>query len=192
MIPAAACGGLALLLLATAAGAAPADPGLRRELLAMAELDQRYRLPGQEDNERMAAADSLNLARLKALVATHGWPTISQVGEDGAEAAWLIAQHADSDPAFQGEVLTRIQALLPAGEADAGDYAYLFDRLHITQRYGTQGRCGTDGRWSPKTMEEPDQVDQRRAAVGLRPLAEYARTVSVELCSKKGGSGGKP
>ena len=49
----------------------------------------------------LSAVDAVHTARLKAIVAAHGWPTVAQVGQDGADAAWLLAQHADKDPAFQ-------------------------------------------------------------------------------------------
>ena len=35
-------------------------------------------------------------ARLRAIVSEHGWPGRSLVGEDGADAAWLLLQHVNS------------------------------------------------------------------------------------------------
>lgn len=35
-----------------------------------------------------------NAARLREIIAEHGWPHEEIAGEDGAKAAWLIAQHA--------------------------------------------------------------------------------------------------
>jgi hypothetical protein len=43
------------------------------------------------------------------------------------------------------------------------------------QVYGTQ-MCGTaDGAAIPWPIEDPDGVDERRAAAGLEPLADYRR-----------------
>jgi hypothetical protein len=53
----------------------------------------------------VASVDAGNLAWLKETVAEVGWPGRSMVGEDGAHAAWLLAQHADRDPAFQRRCL---------------------------------------------------------------------------------------
>ena len=52
--------------------------------------------------ERMEAAriDVANTDRLRAITAEHGWPGRALVGEEGAEAAWLIAQHADQQLDF--------------------------------------------------------------------------------------------
>lgn len=52
------------------------------------------------------------------------------------------------------------------------DLAYLTDRVLLAegqpQEYGTQVR---DGR--PRELRAPESVDERRAAVGLEPLAAY-------------------
>jgi hypothetical protein len=59
----------------------------------------------EPDWEIVATVDADNLAWLKEVVAEVGWPGQSMVGEDGAHAAWLLAQHADQDPAFQRRCL---------------------------------------------------------------------------------------
>jgi hypothetical protein len=51
--------------------------------------------------EHLQAVDAANTARMKRIVAERGWPGRSLVGDDGAQAAWLLVQHADHDPAFQ-------------------------------------------------------------------------------------------
>ena len=53
----------------------------------------------------MAAAGGENLPWLEQVVTGIGWPGKSRVGEDGARAAWLPAQLAKSDPAFQRRCL---------------------------------------------------------------------------------------
>jgi len=53
----------------------------------------------------MAAAGGENLPWLEQVVTGIGWPGKSRVGEDGARAAWLPTQLADSDPAFQRRCL---------------------------------------------------------------------------------------
>jgi hypothetical protein len=60
-----------------------------------------------------------NTARLKEVVAKHGWPGKSLVGEDGAFAAWLLVQHADADAAFQKQRLELMKPLLEKGEVPA-------------------------------------------------------------------------
>jgi hypothetical protein len=82
-------------------GAEPRDEDLRQMLLAMAAADQALRTELAADGSlfsayhpRMAALHRQHAQRLLAILETQGWPTTSVVGEDGAEAAWLIVQHA--------------------------------------------------------------------------------------------------
>ena len=123
-----------------------------------------------------AVEDYRNGEWLKSLIAEKGWPKQSEVGEAGAAAAWLLAQHADADPALQLRVLRAMEPLLASGEVAKDKYAYLYDRimLKITgkQRYGTQAMCAK-GKRTPQPLEDGGSVDLRRAEVGLPPLASY-------------------
>jgi hypothetical protein len=42
-----------------------------------------------------------------------------------------------------------------------------------TASIGTQGRCTATGVWEPRQIEQPEKLDERRAAVGLGPEADY-------------------
>jgi hypothetical protein len=160
------------------------DEELRAELLARRDEDQRVRrnLPPLAGTYRdippeireMIRVDQANTAWLTELIARRGWPGRTLVGKDGAHAAWLLAQHADpeSQPAF----LDLLREAVAAGEASAGDLAYLEDRVRMhagqPQRYGTQFRRDPQGLrvWD---IEDPEHLDQHRASVGLPPFADY-------------------
>ena len=139
--------------------------------------------------EHLRAVDAANTARMKSIVAERGWPGRSLVGEDGAQAAWLLVQHADHDPAFQRACLELLSHAVQAGEADARQQAYLTDRVLLAegnpQRYGTQFRL-VDGSWQPRPLTDPDQVDDRRRQVGLEPLADYRQRFE-QLYAEGGG-----
>lgn len=147
---------------------------LRAELLRRVAADQEARRA--VDTEAMKAADGENLPWLRQVVADVGWPGKSLVAEDGAHAAWLLAQHADRDPAFQRRCLDLLTAAVERGEATAVEQAYLTDRVLLAegkpQEYGTQA-IARDGRFQPRKLRDPDRVDERRASVGLGSLAEY-------------------
>lgn len=127
-------------------------------------------------NSEILFVDYRNREWLKQVVAENGWPTISQVGKRGAFAAWLLAQHADMDPAFQWQALRMMEPLLESGEASKRNYAYLYDRttlkLEVKQRYATQLRC-EDGSWVLRPLEQPDRVNELRVEMELEPLADY-------------------
>lgn len=160
---------------------APARPDeqIAAELASLALRDQTVR----EQHPRSPEVDQVdreNSQRLKDLIVRiGGWPGISRFGAPAATAAWLIAHHADHDPAFQAECLKKMLAL-SAREVDSIDRAYLEDRIRVNmeqpQRYGTQWMAmanpSTDGvDIVPSRIEDPEHVDARRSAVGLPPLA---------------------
>ena len=154
----------------------PTQPALREELLAMRERDQAARqATTQADMQQWAAIDAAHLVRIKAIVAHFGWPTVSMVGKDGARAAWLLVQHADRDQPFQNRVLAMMEPLVAEGEASGVNYAYLYDRTHYPQRYGTQGTCVNARAWEPFEIEDLASVNARRRALGLMSMAEYAK-----------------
>jgi hypothetical protein len=164
-------------------GAVATRPRLRDELLSMLAADQRDR---QGDGQGGVGRDQERTARLAAIVDEHGWPTRTLVGDDGATAAWAIAQHSDLDPAFQREALGLMQSAVELGEADAGELAYLTDRVAANagqpQTYGTQMGCTPDGAAQPARLAEPERVDQLRAEAGLPPLQDYLAEMA-ETCA---------
>ena len=160
---------------------------LRDELLQRQAEDQAVRtgipLPGDDRTAeelfgQMDAVDRLNTDRMKEILEEHGWPGWSLVGEDGSTAAWVLVQHADLDVEFQELALAYLMGAVEAGDASRGDLAYLIDRVRVAknlpQVYGTQIGPGPDGDVAPRTpIEDPDNVDARRAEAGLGTLEEY-------------------
>lgn len=144
------------------------DFRVRDELVAAGELGGPY-VP------RMEAVHIRNAARLRELIAEHGWPAEDIAGEDGAKAAWFIAQHAVGEPHFQRHSLLLLRECAAAGRTPAWQAAYLEDRIAMQegcpQRFGTQWMDSPDdGRIRPWTLADPDRVNEFRASVGLEPL----------------------
>src|SRR3546814_7736255 len=79
----------------------------------------------------IATEDRRNRKMLRGYIAEKGWPTISAVGKEESHAAWLLAQHADEDPALQVEALRLMEPLAKTGEASTSDYAYLYARVML-------------------------------------------------------------
>lgn len=164
------------------------DQLLRRGWDATGEVWSEPPTPGARSrfsnrvSQDVCRTDGENTAWLKAHVAAHGWIRISEHGEAASQAAWLLIQHADNDPAFQAEVLTLLEPLVAARETSGGNYAYLYDRVAVganrPQRYGSQGRCTAKNVWEPNELEEPDRVEALRAEVDIGSLAEYQAHMS--------------
>lgn len=161
-------------------------PKLRREINLMAVEDQRLRYKransdGTVNNieNEIEKADANNLIRVKEIIKQYNWPKISQIGKDGQNNLWLIAQHADHDVLFQRDVLERMEKLYGTSEINTENYAFLLDRvrcnLNYKQIYGTQviwKNKGTAEGFRP--IENEDTVDDRRKKIGLNPLEIYS------------------
>jgi hypothetical protein len=156
---------------------------LRQRLLAMAAEDRRVLAELTATGEiyrgyaaRMEDVHRRNARELLAIVGEHGWPGRTLVGEDGLHAAWLVLQHAIGEPDVQRGCLPLLLEAARRGEATPAQVAYLEDRIAFferrPQRFGTQFDWDQHGMMSPWTLEDPEGVDARRAAVGLPPLAE--------------------
>jgi hypothetical protein len=161
----------------------PTRPDLRLQLLALAERDLTTRERLAKDGSlfegyhpEMQALHEENAAALDALVGRHGWPTTELVGADGAEAAWLIVQHAISLPEFCRRGLALLRAAAENGALPKWQPAYLEDRIRSLegrpQLYGTSFDWDDEGLMSPLPIEDAANVDERRAAVGLGPVDE--------------------
>jgi len=161
----------------------PRNEYLRQELLTLAAEDLRVAEELAADGSlydgyhpRMEAIHRRNAARLREIIAEKGWPGASLVGEDGAEAAWLIVQHAIGEPDLLRSCLPSLWDAASRGEATSWQAAMLEDRIRMfegrPQRFGTQLEPDEEGWLRPYRTEDPDGVDERRRAVGLEPLAE--------------------
>lgn len=159
------------------------DSALRAELIQLGAEDQAVRegfgpALARNDTEyalRVLTGDSLRTKRLREIVAAHGWPTPQLVGKDGVNAAWLILQHTP-DTAFRRRLLPQLDSAAARGDLPAHDMATMMDRILIEsgkpQRYGTSFAI-VAGRLVAHPLEDTLHVDERRAAVGLPPMAEY-------------------
>ena len=171
-----------------AQGANPQREDLRAELLQLQKDDQADRAGlaaavSRNDTvylRRLQESDSRREARLKAIVALEGWPSVAKVGRDGVEAAWMILQHA-TDTAWQANMLPILEGAAEAGEVRRSEVALLTDRVLVRsgrpQRYGSAFSI-VDGRLVADPIDDEEHVDARRAAVGLPPMADYVKLLS--------------
>ncbi len=170
----------------------PVNEALRRELLAMRAEDLRVReevvqgsSPFAGYHPEMEAVHKRNAARLKEIITEHGWPGHSLVGEDGAVAAWFIAQHAIGDPPFQRRALELLRQAHANGEVSAAAAAFLEDRICMyegrPQIYGTQFEPDEEGMPRPCEIADPEHVNERRRAVGLNTIEDRTAELRAEF-----------
>ena len=143
------------------------DARVREKLAATGELFDGY-------NQAMEKVHLKNAAQLERMIDEHGWLGKSLVGADGAEAAWLVAQHAISLPEFSRKCLHLIRQAVAVNEAEPYQAAYLDDRINFferrPQRYGTQSDWNEDGVMEVWKLENAEKVNEHRAEVRLEPL----------------------
>jgi hypothetical protein len=156
---------------------------LRRELLGMVarDLEVREDLIGRGVlydgyHPEMEAVHIQNASRLKEILSEHGWPVPALVGDDGAEAAWLIVQHAIGDPPLQRQCLRLLRSAARSSGVPLWQAAMLEDRIRMfegkPQIYGTHLETDSDGTVRPYLLEDPEHVEERRSRVGLEPLSK--------------------
>jgi len=163
---------------------------LVNELRTVHEEDQKYRRQLRDvrkehgnDSEEVKALwetinekDAINLEKVTKIIDEHGWLGSDIISKEGNSALFLVIQHSDLET--QVKYLPMMREAVKAGNARASSLALLEDRTALglgkKQIYGSQ--IGTD----PDTdehyvlpLEDPDNVDKRRAEVGLMPLADY-------------------
>ncbi len=163
------------------------DAAVRRELVEAGELYGPH-LPKDWYHPRMKALHEQNTARLREIVAEHGWPGEALVDADGAEAAWQIAQHAGLDVDFQRQALEALSGAVAAGEAPAWQMAMLTDSVRMglgqPQVYGCIHVGDEQGRLVLYVTEDPEHVEERRAAVGLPPLTEKTGELKARVAEE--------
>ena len=131
----------------------------------------------------ISKSDSINLLQVRAILDTWGWLGANKIGASGTETLFAVIQH--SDLATQEQYLPLMREAVKAGNAERSNLALLEDRVLISQGkkqlYGSQltGDPETGGKYvSP--LADPDQVDERRAGMGLEPLAGYLNQFNLK------------
>ena len=186
--------GVAIAAILTSLPAHAACDGYPQELATRASADQALRArldvsrmtdPDQQKlMQQMGIVDRANTARLKTLFERCGFPDRDKHGEQAQGHAWLLVQHADHDVAFQKYTLSLLEKMAAQrGEPVRRSFAYLADRVAVAEKrpqlYGTQlmapaeEPCNLDF----NTMDDRAKVEERRAALGLPPLAIYKALV---------------
>ncbi|GEO11061.1 DUF6624 domain-containing protein [Segetibacter aerophilus] len=178
-----------------------AEANLNKPLVAQLDSiyieDQKYRQQidsiekkyGWESKEMTAhwkiinEKDSINLIKVKNILDKHGWLGADVVGEQGNTTLFLVIQH--SDRATQEKYLPMMRDAVKKGKARGSSLALLEDRVALSQGrrqlYGSQiGGDAATKTYYVLPLEDPDNVDKRRAEVGLQPLADYVRQWQIK------------
>ena len=148
------------------------------------ELDEMYKKYKNDSLEiknfwkKINHTDSVNLTLISKILDERGWLGKNIIGNSGNMTLFLVIQH--SDQKTQEKYLPMMREAVKLGNASASGLALLEDRVALKQGkkqiYGSQ--IGTDNKTGisfVQDLDDPDNVDKRRAEVGLQPLSEYVK-----------------
>lgn len=123
------------------------------------------------------SVDKPNTQRLEEIVRNVGVPSAKMVGVDGVQAFYLLLQHSQSVE-LKKKSLKGIKKAFESRVLSAMDYANFTDRLLVNlgepQVYGSNFEF-KDGKLVMSRTKDVRNLDRRRHALGLPPIAEYAR-----------------
>lgn len=137
----------------------------------------------KERFRQMDYADSINLLKIEKILDEYGWLGYDQVGSAGATTLFMVIQH--SHLKVQKKYLPMMRKAVKDKKLLAANLAMLEDRIALRegrkQTYGSQVSFDTLTRKSlVPPLEDPENIDKRRATVGLGPYAEYLRFYGIE------------
>jgi hypothetical protein len=124
----------------------------------------------------MRIADSINLIKVKTILDKYGWLSAIEIGSQCNTALFMVIQH--SNLKTQEHYLPLMREAVKNKKARSCDLALLEDRVALRQ--GKKQTFGSQIGQNPNTLqfyvlplEDPDNVDKRRAEVNLKPLSIY-------------------
>jgi len=151
-----------------------------RQMMDSIEAKHGWKSPEMQSLfKTMHEKDSINVIKVSKILDERGWLGAEIVGEEGNSTLFLVIQHGDQ--ATQEKYLPMMREAVKKGNAQASSLALLEDRLALRQGkrqiYGSQvTRDPVSGEYYVLPLEDPDNVDKRRAEVGLGKLQDYIST----------------
>jgi len=151
-----------------------------RTLEAIFEVDQqaiRDFRAGRINEAGLAQVNKEHVDIIRRIISRAGFPTIDSTSRKAYKAAVLIVLHSDDL-----ELLNQsIQALTNAQPAsiEKKDIGYMVDKARLAQNlpqvYGTQYKIGPSGAVEFIEIEDPADLDKRRAELGMGSFSEYRK-----------------
>lgn len=130
----------------------------------------------------MSMADSLNLIIVEKIIDENGWLGADEIGEQANNTLFMVIQH--NDLRTQETYLPVMREAVANNKAKASDLALLEDRVAL--REGRSQIYGSQVSWNMETniyiilpITDPDNLDKRRAAVGLDSYTDYLKGIGL-------------
>lgn len=164
------------------------DQTYRRQI---GEIEEKF---GRESDEMkkhwklINEKDSINLIKIQKILDEKGWLGSNVIGSQGNSTLFLVIQHSSLE--VQEKYLPMMRDAVKNGKANSSSLALLEDRVALRkggkQIYGSQiGRDQETGEYFVSPLIDPENVDKRRAEVGLGPIADYISNWNMTWDVKK-------
>jgi hypothetical protein len=164
------------------------DQTYRRQI---GEIEKKF---GRESNEMkkhwklINEKDSINLIKIQKILDEKGWLGSKVIGNQGNSTLFLVIQHSPLE--VQEKYLPMMRDAVKNGKANSSSLALLEDRVALRkggkQIYGSQiGRDHETGEYFVSPLIDPENVDKRRAEVGLGTIADYITNWNMTWDVKK-------
>jgi len=152
-----------------------------RSLGKSSELREKYGMQSLEAKNQDSITHLIrasNLVEIDKILEKNGWPGEDQIGEEGGYSLFAIIQHANMNT--RPKYLPIIREAVKNGNCRARYLAGIEDRIATDndelQIYGDQVKfypiTETFDVWP---IIDPENVDQRRASIGLQPIAVHLK-----------------
>jgi hypothetical protein len=144
------------------------------------QTDQANRQGGSVAN---AAIDKENQQLVVSAIEKCGFPLVEKHGYTSVEAVFLVIQHAGKG--LREKYFPQIKKSADQGDLQLSKVALMEDRMLIDrgekQKYGSQVQKKNGSEiWSLYPIEDPQNVNKRRAQVGLGPIEEYLKHFGID------------
>lgn len=142
------------------------------------DSDQGTRAKGEHNPE----IDKENQQVVASIIEHCGFPKVEEHGYKSVQAAFVVIQHADKR--IREKYYPMIVESAGRGDIPRSEVALMEDRILMDrgekQKYGSQVRkeYGSD-EWILYPIQDPENVDKRRAEVGLGPLDDYLKHFGI-------------
>jgi hypothetical protein len=159
------------------------DQGIRGEFMKIYNDPNSNKRKIDSIGKIMGKKDSINLVKVAKILDEKGWLGKDVIGAQANQTLFLVIQH--SPLKYQQKYLPMMREAVKKGNATPGNLAYLEDRVALRegrpQIYGSQSARNKMTKKSyVSPMIDPDNVDKRRAEVGLGTMVEYAAKLNIE------------
>ncbi len=124
-----------------------------------------------------------NVYFVKKVIAEIGFPTIHLTSEKAYRATVLVILHSGDLELLNSSIKTLEND--KSGSIKKRDIAYMIDKARVTQSmpqlFGTQYKIDKDGNFEFIEIENPKELEKRRAEYGMESFVEYKKTVEKSI-----------